>query len=139
MINGKVYEYGYNWSHSEPYEIENARFFMILKDGNDEWQPFKSGNKTPDVGHYTIIWRNAGIEITRTDFTVKPKPIKVFIKNKDNVKTQAVEDNLPVIACYDLSKEELAALKLSYKAVNAERSEERRVGKECRSRWSPYH
>ena len=24
-------------------------------------------------------------------------------------------------------------------AVLAERSEERRVGKECRSRWSPYH
>ena len=24
-------------------------------------------------------------------------------------------------------------------AFNAERSEERRVGKECRSRWSPYH
>src|SRR3712207_9131311 len=23
--------------------------------------------------------------------------------------------------------------------VNTERSEERRVGKECRSRWSPYH
>ena len=26
-----------------------------------------------------------------------------------------------------------------YVAVDAERSEERRVGKECRSRWSPYH
>ena len=24
-------------------------------------------------------------------------------------------------------------------AAKAERSEERRVGKECRSRWSPYH
>ena len=24
-------------------------------------------------------------------------------------------------------------------AANAERTEERRVGKECRSRWSPYH
>ena len=24
-------------------------------------------------------------------------------------------------------------------AVEVERSEERRVGKECRSRWSPYH
>ena len=24
-------------------------------------------------------------------------------------------------------------------ALNADRSEERRVGKECRSRWSPYH
>ena len=26
-----------------------------------------------------------------------------------------------------------------FKATNAGRSEERRVGKECRSRWSPYH
>ena len=25
------------------------------------------------------------------------------------------------------------------KELNAYRSEERRVGKECRSRWSPYH
>ena len=25
------------------------------------------------------------------------------------------------------------------KEVGAKRSEERRVGKECRSRWSPYH
>src|SRR5260221_10707714 len=25
------------------------------------------------------------------------------------------------------------------RALQAERSEERRVGKECRSRWSPYH
>src|SRR3989440_6028979 len=27
----------------------------------------------------------------------------------------------------------------SYYASREERSEERRVGKECRSRWSPYH
>ena len=26
-----------------------------------------------------------------------------------------------------------------YSVCVAERSEERRVGKECRSRWSPYH
>ena len=26
-----------------------------------------------------------------------------------------------------------------YEAVATTRSEERRVGKECRSRWSPYH
>ena len=24
-------------------------------------------------------------------------------------------------------------------SISSERSEERRVGKECRSRWSPYH
>ena len=27
----------------------------------------------------------------------------------------------------------------SYERVTTTRSEERRVGKECRSRWSPYH
>src|SRR5688572_32486162 len=26
-----------------------------------------------------------------------------------------------------------------YEATSSKRSEERRVGKECRSRWSPYH
>ena len=33
----------------------------------------------------------------------------------------------------------LAAMTLSSCWVNLARSEERRVGKECRSRWSPYH
>ena len=29
--------------------------------------------------------------------------------------------------------------RLEAELQNVERSEERRVGKECRSRWSPYH
>ena len=32
-----------------------------------------------------------------------------------------------------------ATPKYSTRAYNRCRSEERRVGKECRSRWSPYH
>ena len=35
--------------------------------------------------------------------------------------------------------EKLAADGIQAKVVNIHRSEERRVGKECRSRWSPYH
>jgi len=35
----------------------------------------------------------------------------------------------------ELAKEEEREIKV----LNSERSEERRVGKECRSRWSPYH
>ena len=31
------------------------------------------------------------------------------------------------------------AIKIRRRAANKNRSEERRVGKECRSRWSPYH
>src|SRR5260221_11174181 len=36
-------------------------------------------------------------------------------------------------------KEALEKLQLNDAALVYERSEERRVGKECRSRWSPYH
>ena len=41
----------------------------------------------------------------------------------------------------DLSKEQFEARNISYICFHYEldRSEERRVGKECRSRWSPYH
>ena len=33
----------------------------------------------------------------------------------------------------------LPVLKVGRKTIIRRRSEERRVGKECRSRWSPYH
>ena len=36
-------------------------------------------------------------------------------------------------------KEATKLLKASAPTVRKYRSEERRVGKECRSRWSPYH
>src|SRR3989441_12477336 len=39
----------------------------------------------------------------------------------------------------DLSGKDLSNLDLSHVDFKRARSEERRVGKECRSRWSPYH
>ena len=36
-------------------------------------------------------------------------------------------------------KYSLELIDAAVKEAKAERSEERRVGKECRSRWSPYH
>ena len=38
-----------------------------------------------------------------------------------------------------LSAAQLAAKLAAREVTSVERSEERRVGKECRSRWSPYH
>ena len=35
--------------------------------------------------------------------------------------------------------ENFAGMGLSLLEISHRRSEERRVGKECRSRWSPYH
>ena len=39
----------------------------------------------------------------------------------------------------ELQKKETKDLIKKYKQEKYSRSEERRVGKECRSRWSPYH
>ena len=38
----------------------------------------------------------------------------------------------------DLERKKNYSFDVTY-GTNSERSEERRVGKECRSRWSPYH
>ena len=47
-----------------------------------------------------------------------------------------------ILITYDVdttSKEGARRLRCVAKACMDYRSEERRVGKECRSRWSPYH
>ena len=49
--------------------------------------------------------------------------------------------NRPVVAgahCSDDDDDD-SEKKIALGALGAHRSEERRVGKECRSRWSPYH
>ena len=63
-------------------------------------------------------------------------------KDADKVKELLVDLHPADIAelCDDLNPEEA---RFVYRLLNnetaADRSEERRVGKECRSRWSPYH
>ena len=70
----------------------------------------------------------------------------------DNSENKSLEETLNLSACRRLASsneditlenlssaraEESARIKVEY--YNSLRSEERRVGKECRSRWSPYH
>ena len=43
------------------------------------------------------------------------------------------------VKVWDVEGKEYYDFLSAYSAVNLLRSEERRVGKECRSRWSPYH
>ena len=53
-----------------------------------------------------------------------------------------LQQSADTVTMYDLTKKMCLTLKSidSVEVVNALlRSEERRVGKECRSRWSPYH
>ena len=51
--------------------------------------------------------------------------------------TKVLRDTLSAIN-HEVAKYPNYSVHYAVKA-NAKRSEERRVGKECRSRWSPYH
>ena len=53
------------------------------------------------------------------------------------VKTRTVEMQTQLVG-YEFKKKGLPTDK-NIAVENSKRSEERRVGKECRSRWSPYH
>ena len=48
-----------------------------------------------------------------------------------------ISSRVPVLAAADIVSSN--ASKVGQSVRLADRSEERRVGKECRSRWSPYH
>ena len=66
--------------------------------------------------------------------------IKNVIRDKERhyimIKGSIQEEDITIInVCREKTKENTYDIMLSTK----KRSEERRVGKECRSRWSPYH
>ena len=65
--------------------------------------------------------------------------IKLTIEELLELRSKEIEKNrfmeMPEIATDGFSE----SLVQKLKEKNDERSEERRVGKECRSRWSPYH
>src|SRR2546425_12985564 len=46
---------------------------------------------------------------------------------------------IDVIKVVDLNESEFVERETALIKIHTRRSEERRVGKECRSRWSPYH
>ena len=46
---------------------------------------------------------------------------------------------LPIVVLEELDKFKKGNEQINFNAREFVRSEERRVGKECRSRWSPYH
>ena len=76
------------------------------------------------------------MQLTQSDI----EKIKEEIEHrKIVVRKEALEDVKVARAQGDLSENfEYKAAK-QFKNKNESRSEERRVGKECRSRWSPYH
>ena len=63
--------------------------------------------------------------------------ITKYYEMEENVKMD--KDNVRTVAFQDVLEKKWDSPYKDWFYINFDRSEERRVGKECRSRWSPYH
>src|SRR2546430_9339613 len=84
-------------------------------------------------------------DLTVTGVQTCALPISFVDHLVETVRAERVDAVLLAGDVYDRAVPSLDAVQLCEEAftrlreAGAERSEERRVGKECRSRWSPYH
>src|SRR3712207_8184531 len=91
---------------------------------------------------HTRYWRDWSSDVCSSDLAYSATALRRVWRAQDfsNYMTQLLHDlghgpfhrGLQLARLEYLSRSEAAARSLA-------RSEERRVGKECRSRWSPYH
>ena len=63
----------------------------------------------------------------------------IILRGAERLTSQLVMQRILETYLYILFRGVLFPTVIRFLLLRAERSEERRVGKECRSRWSPYH
>ena len=71
--------------------------------------------------------------------TIEYNKQKIELTNDDNWFLNMITPYLDKYLGIPSLEEAEAELNKDYPTTGKRRSEERRVGKECRSRWSPYH
>ena len=99
------------------YSPPDFRFAFVLSAISDEPRSVKELVNSEECK----LWKNAMVE-----------EMEAFDKNKAQDLVELPDRRKPIGSKWVFKKKLNAAGKV-------ERSEERRVGKECRSRWSPYH
>src|SRR3712207_7463458 len=77
---------------------------------------------------HTIYWRDWSSDVCSSDLATFVACLVLFRSGRVRVTPKFTRWLLVAMVGY-----------LVFSLVNVLRSEERRVGKECRSRWSPYH
>src|SRR2546422_10767731 len=84
------------------------------------------------VAHWVELSLDALMRMPSVSYTVKHHCVEGW-------SAIASWHGVPVSAIVEQVRPIKAARYISFVSFDADRSEERRVGKECRSRWSPYH
>src|SRR3712207_9567456 len=97
---------------------------------------------------HTRYWRDWSSDVCSSDLVdIKSPDINAYLKDVTGLDVSAKDFrtwNATVLAAVALAVSGVArgtktGRKRAVTRAIKERSEERRVGKECRSRWSPYH
>jgi len=108
------------WSPKIVGELNESHVKLVKLKGEFVWHHHETEDELFLVvkGKLIIKLRDRQIELGEGEFVIIPRGV----------------EHLPI------AEEEVHVLLLEPKStLNTGRSEERRVGKECRSRWSPYH
>src|SRR5256885_11131928 len=115
-----------------------AHVIKTLQDNlSAETDPFYGSFGTPPVLAKLIELGNLGQKAKKGFYKKVGRDILQFeLDSEDYVPAGGKADE---VYGRMLKKPAAERLKLLRNAEGAQRSEERRVGKECRSRWSPYH
>src|SRR2546430_10990394 len=79
-----------------------------------------------------------GVQTCALPISVSCDEARLLIGADPGATTPALEEHLATCAGCARFRDEMRSLDADIRRA-LERSEERRVGKECRSRWSPYH
>ena len=124
-----------NWSNWVKSELEDLHPEKYARDALHTLLLFEKG----EIDYPEVTLKLAGDEAWSNAFPPLKKAIHdLVLLIKQAVKENGVPDDTPVPE--HVRKQILEeAKKRGILRTLEERSEERRVGKECRSRWSPYH
>src|SRR2546427_12457807 len=120
--NGRLYE-----SHFRCPVTFGARHNRLIFRTEDMNQPFLTHN--PELLELIAPQLDAELRQQQVDDGLKPQ-VKTILKKLLAGHRARLED---------VARELVTSSRTLQRRLLDERSEERRVGKECRSRWSPYH
>jgi len=127
--------------HRQPFEI-GKELDTISRSSHRGLHPVLDGSlMTADGGIVHLQWK----------ITYRFTDVSLFVSNIGGDSREAAEDLITVMletvgvhvgsemTAEEIIRTKVSELRYKVKAQLNQRSEERRVGKECRSRWSPYH
>ena len=93
-----------------------------------------------DSGWKIVSLDDETVKIMSANFKSVEEEINNSLNNMDNEDSSGSSSNAPEASADDTLNLTTEKFTIKYtKHTITKRSEERRVGKECRSRWSPYH